>query len=586
MQHLIDIDDKLRRIIYESYSGKCQYCTEDRKIPFEQAQIDHIIPKAVSNSNLETVIDLVEWTNSASSSAFDRAELNSVFNYTLACQHHNGKKHAKLLPIPALGFLLMNAKEKAEGVVAGYNNGKKKKKKKKVKLDPQTRKIMKFLDDMQTFQIGSASSTFIDVKNVRKISKFRYDFFYKDVGVTVFTPEQIEIDEDLLLESFRKHVDDYNPILVAVTPSYKIVNGGPVFRDGKFIKYELMGSHYGVRLTSLHGESLSLEEACREEGYDSEEFREPTKKEKELFYYEFLRTDVQLRQSAIETYFVELAKIENPEWEDWNYGGVVIHEARMGSASVDITKDVKLSDGRFHPVKTWVGTQYLMIPATVLNNTKGEKAKVEQCISQGQTKAILNHVDAKDQHIWNMGNIQASVGEVVELDDVVLMYNLREFPGIKRNLNINPSELVSYAENYKNNWKIARPIAVGAKQGAREGVMCGDPNDDFEEILRRRGYNPSMWRPPTTAEVEEYVVNETKSDSQLFFEGVKYYLDKEIKNKFPEIGGGQILQAHSPDVTLMQFKYEGKNLVEGKMLDLDSMLFPSHLVKELFVREI
>jgi len=112
----IPVNDKLRSIIFEAYNGRCQYCVDDIRLDRDSSHVDHIIPKAISDNDLENIVMFIDWAEGN----IDRRCLDHVLNYTLACSVHNLRKSGGLLSLPAIALLLMRAKQKAPEILVKY----------------------------------------------------------------------------------------------------------------------------------------------------------------------------------------------------------------------------------------------------------------------------------------------------------------------------------------------------------------------------------------------------------------------------------------------------------------------------------
>lgn len=116
----LEISDRLRQAIYQIYKGQCQYCLDGETISYKECQVDHILPKRAS---INEVIDA--WREEGLSDLglehlkkeLLPPHMNSVLNYTLACQRHNSIKSGKILPPAISALLLLRARQKASEIL-------------------------------------------------------------------------------------------------------------------------------------------------------------------------------------------------------------------------------------------------------------------------------------------------------------------------------------------------------------------------------------------------------------------------------------------------------------------------------------
>ena len=165
----IKINSKLRKIIYNVYRGKCQYCVNNNKIPIENIHIDHVIPNNVEINN--QLLYLME------NIGLNPNNLNNLLNYTLACRVHNIKKSNKLLNLAAIGFLLEITRQNAPLILKKYQMLKSVKANKIKKLSKKATK-----------------------KSKKTLNLVKREIFVKDVGKIYYYPEQLNHFDIILLK--------------------------------------------------------------------------------------------------------------------------------------------------------------------------------------------------------------------------------------------------------------------------------------------------------------------------------------------------------------------------------------------------
>jgi hypothetical protein len=114
----------LRPFIYEAYNGKCQFCAHSSELPYEMADVDHIIPRKVKLSVIENILRMRDGISNEHVRGFCTSFLppihDCVLNYSLACRKHNSKKWMTVPHCASLEQLLSSAQDKSSFILKKY----------------------------------------------------------------------------------------------------------------------------------------------------------------------------------------------------------------------------------------------------------------------------------------------------------------------------------------------------------------------------------------------------------------------------------------------------------------------------------
>lgn len=118
------LDQRIRRVVWRVYGGKCQYCALPVKLPPGGIVLEHIIPTAVPLAEVAQRLRAMGVTAATVREFCERflpPRHDCVLNYSLACSACNLKKGPRLLHPVALEVALAKARRKAKRMLELYN---------------------------------------------------------------------------------------------------------------------------------------------------------------------------------------------------------------------------------------------------------------------------------------------------------------------------------------------------------------------------------------------------------------------------------------------------------------------------------
>ncbi|MBT4446357.1 HNH endonuclease [archaeon] len=370
MTHQVEIDSRLREIIYDAYHHKCQYCTDGEEISLDDAQIDHIIPKAISDSDLETAITLMDWTKSKTADKFDTDELNNVLNYTLACAFHNSKKSNDLVAPGALGYLLLRAKKKAPEILKVYNKKPKLKRKKRTaqKRGPSAATVSKRKFQAREKLIVQSILDYVNKGKENKTELFRSRWKKSQFnGITRNVVELPSINGRFYSLLFNASADygkekvnlKFNPSEVVDFTEDHIINFS---QSIPFLIFNAYGS--SLCCPANDAQSITLEEFCLENGYYPSRVRAPTAEEITEYSKKHDLSNTEIFLDGLSSYVQHTVKEQFPNHQSMAQYTTTSDDIRRVELKVFKGTDEEFFTGHggFHQIDI----DYIALPTSIL----------------------------------------------------------------------------------------------------------------------------------------------------------------------------------------------------------------------------